>query len=581
MGDRKEKADRRVVFARHARKSLVPYWSGIAALSVVVNLLLLIAPIYMLQVYDRILTSGSIDTLLWISAICVYLLVVYAVSEAARRRLFVLAANKLDEKMSKGLFSAFAKSSTVGTDFSEEVRHLQRVRTALHAGSLSPFFDLPFVPFFLLLLFIVHPVLGIVGLAGAICLLAFAITARVVSSSKSDTAKTSETEMMSFSSGIARQRNVVSAMGMHAPIYKRFLDLRTTHSLDATDIANHDGLTSANSRAMRQGLQILILGLGGLLAVQQQVSAGAIVAGSIIMGRALGPIDQLVHSWRNLMEVRYAWTQLNLQLQNAPADEAFTPLPKPRGHIELKSLSIGVPAAETALVKPFSVTIAPGELIALVGPNGGGKSTLLQTLSGAWRPVSGEVVLDGRDIHAWPAEDRGRHVGYVPQGVELLPGTVKQNISRFAEDASDESIFAVTRLSGVHQIILSLPDGYDTSIGPGGMHLSAGQAQSIAIARALYGNPSLVLLDEPTANLDLGAASIFLEAIKKVRHGEACVVVSTHDMRVIRQSTKVIVLSEGKAMLGTPDQFIRPANSDQPASKAQTLQTPVSQLESS
>ena len=548
------KQDRRAL-KREIRRRVGKHIRLAFLFSVVTNLLLLVSPIYMLQVYDRILTSGSIDTLVWISLICLYLLVVYGVGDAARRRVFALAGRELEKVFTQRIFIAFTAEDASGSQLSEDVRGVQKVRAALQNGLLAPLFDLPFAPVFLVLLFVVHPFMGVVGVIGMAMLVLLAIAGRIASSGASELARYAEAETVAFATGVARQRNAITSMGMGAEVLDRYAGLRDASGKSSLQVSRRDGSYAASSRAARQGLQIIILGLGGLLAVQQEVSAGAIVAGSILMGRALGPVDMIVNSWRTLMDTRATWKQLLIRAA-VPQQETFTALPRPIASLNLSSLSIGVPGAEQPLVKPFSFQAEAGSLVALVGGNGTGKSSLLQTVSGAWEPMTGGVFLGGRDIHKWPAEDRGQHIGYVPQGVELLPGTIRENICRFKNESSDESVINAALKVGAHDVILSLPKGYETRVGPGGAHLSAGQAQAIALARAFYSDPVLVLLDEPTANLDMRAAVDVIETMVSAATSGVTIIVSTHDMRLVEKSDQVVFLSAGSAMLGTPDQFI-------------------------
>lgn len=518
---------------------------------------MLVTPVYMLQVYDRILTSGSIDTLTWISVICLYLLGVYAIAELARRRVFALLADELNSIVPGVLFRNFRSTVSSEASFAEEHRSFMKVYASIKNGLIAPLFDLPFVPFFLALLFFVHPLLGVVGLSGMCILITIALLGRLVSSANSEKARSLEAEVTKFSSGVSRQRSAIVAMGMGQALENRFDGVSSKSAAAALEVSKQDGGYAGTSRASRQSLQVIILGVGGLLAVQQEVSAGAIVAGSILMGRALAPIDQLVSGWRQLMDTRAMWRRVKKTLECAPEPSEFTSLPKPQANIAIASLAISVPGSEHCLIKPFSISVHAGSVVALVGGNGSGKSSLLQTIAGAWAAHSGKVYIGGRDIHAWPSGDRGKYIGYVPQGIELLPGTVRDNISRFAEDVKDDEVISAAMKVGAHDDILSLPGGYDTLIGPGGSFLSAGQSQSIALARAFFADPAVVLLDEPTANLDLAAACDIISTIKSAANSGMTFIVSTHDMRLIEKSSQVIFLSNGSAKLGSPDQFVR------------------------
>ncbi|MGJ3230769.1 MAG: ATP-binding cassette domain-containing protein [Oceanicaulis sp.] len=303
-------------------------------------------------------------------------------------------------------------------------------------------------------------------------------------------------------------------------------------------------------------LQIGVLGAGAALAIHQEMSAGAIVAASILMGRALAPIDQLVGGWRTLSGARIAWRRLTNSVPFVPVDREDMPVPTPEALIEMEDLAVGPPGSETILIRPFSLRLTPGSLTVLIGPNGAGKSTLLRTLIGVWPPAQGEIRFGGRAMHSWSGDDRGRHVGYLPQEIELLPGSVRDNIARFDPAVGDQAVLDAAVASGAHDAILRLPNGYDTRVGPGGIHISPGQAQLIALARAFAGSPRFVVLDEPTSNLDHRASNCVVAAIEGHIQTGAALLISTHDPRLIRASHSVLALDNGRLLRGKPDDFL-------------------------
>lgn len=525
--------------------------------SLCINLLLLVSPIYMLQVYDRILVSGAYDTLLWITLIATFLLAVYATAEAARRRVFALAAVEIGDFLSDRIFCAFYDRDLLHSGLTNDVIAMRRLQAGIQGGLFAPFFDAPFAPLFLVLLFMVHPILGWIGLIGAAVLLLTALFGQAMSRSDSAEAQELETLISAFMSGASRQRSAIVSMGIGPEIERTARKLNEKSNklnLNATAI---DGVTAGVSRALRQGLQILVLGVGGFLALQQEVSAGAIVAGSIFMGRALGPIDQVVSGWRQLSGNLLSWRRLLSRLDGTLEKRASTPLPRPKASLAIDSVSVASPGMTVPLVKPFSFTIDAPKIVTLLGANGSGKTSFLQILAGAWPAPTGQILWDGRDLHAWPSEDRGAHVGYLPQGIELLPGTVIENISRFRIDARPDDVYETAWRVGSHQSIVGLPDGYDTRIGPGGVPLSSGQAQLIGLARAFMGEPVLLILDEPTAHLDVETAPKVISAICEAKRRGAIVIVSTHDVRLIRQSDLTLALKDGTARLGSPASILQ------------------------
>ncbi len=538
--------------------------SAILGFSLASNILLLVAPLYMLQVYDRVLSSGSVDTLVWLSVIAVFLLAVYAAAEAGRRRVSALAAARLDALMARRIFARFEEGGERGSRLPHDLQHLSRVEGTLQNGGMLPFFDLPFVPLFMAVLFLIHPLLGVLGLAGAALIIVVAVAAEFATRRSGAKASAAHSKSMEFAQGLNRQRSAIVAMGLAPKSFEKWRAVRDESIEHALSAAKGDGTFSAIARSLRQILQIMILGAGAGLALSQQISPGGIVAASIILSRALGPIDQIVGGWRGLVQARSSWSALVDGLADVRADEPYTPLPRPAAVLTIDRLAVAAPGSDTPLVRPFSYEVSGGKAIAIVGGNGAGKTSLLQTLSGAWPPAGGTVSLGGRSLHDWPSEDRGAHIGYVPQDVELSPATVAENISRFQAGRDDE-VFDAAQRAGAQDSILGLSEGFDTLIGPGGRLLSAGQRQLIGVARALFGNPLLMLLDEPTANLDANAAEILISALRQVADDGCIVIAATHDPRLISRTDIVLAVRKGAVMAAPSSEYVSP--SAQPTNK--------------
>jgi PrtD family type I secretion system ABC transporter len=553
-----------------ARRRLRPYLVTLAGFSLASSLLLLVAPLYMLQVYDRVLSSGSHDTLIWLTVLAVFLLGVYGAAEAGRRRVCALAGEEIEALLCPKIFARFEHDTSAVPSLGRDLGAVGRIQTALQNGSPLPFIDLPFTPLFLIVLFLIHPLLGALGLAGGIIVFGVAVAAELTTRQSSQVSQAALGQASEFAGGLERQRSAMAAMGLVPAAYQRWkVQQRIGRSL-SMDAAKSDGKFTAISRSSRQVLQIFVLGVGAALALSQQISPGAIVAASIILARTLGPIDQIVGGWRSSVLAWSAWIQLRERLDGIADDTAFTPLPKPAPELAMDRVSVVVPGGEEPLIRPFSWSVCGGQLVAIAGANGAGKTTLLQTLSGAWSPGSGSVRLGGRNLHEWMSADRGQHIGYVPQDVELLPASVAENIARL-KDADPEAVIAAARTAGAHEVILSLPDGYDTRVGPGGVHVSAGQRQLIGLARAMFGTPTLLLLDEPTANLDSAAAPRLIQALARSAESDTIVLAATHDRRLIERARTVLLVRNGDVMAAPSDQFIKlatgPGSSAPPAGR--------------
>ena len=555
-------------------RELPGYFLPILGFSLVSNILLLVSPLYMLQVYDRILTSGSKDTLIWITLISVFLLGIYGAAETGRRRICSLAAEELEEKLSERVFAEFDKTHDAGGRLTNDLRVLSRIRAFFQNQTVLPFFDLPFAPFFLLVMFMIHPIIGMLGLGGGILLLSVAIFAELSARRTNETAASVNSEAFTLASGLSRQRSAIVAMGLTNNALKKWrVTKETARNLNLKAGAKETGFSSV-TKAGRQMLQILILGAGGALAITQQISPGAIVAGSIILGRALGPIDQIVGSWRGIASARSAWNQIQTAIEDDAPIANYTPLPRPEALLKLDRLSISVPGNREALIRPFGFEARGGQMIAILGSNGCGKTTLLQTIAGAWTPHSGVVALGGRELHAWPSEDRGQYVGYVPQEVELLPGTVGENIARMTETES-ELIIDAAKKAGAHDMILSLPQGYETPVGIAGIgSLSAGQRQLIGLARAFFGNPVMILLDEPTANLDPTAVYHAISNLNKMAKTGVIILTATHDPKLIAATSSVMVVRDGGILTADTKQYLlasKPKAANAPAKPLRTV----------
>ncbi|MBB3032409.1 type I secretion system permease/ATPase [Alteriqipengyuania lutimaris] len=534
---------------------LVPYFRAAMLFSLVANLMMLVSPLYMLQVYDRVLTSGSTETLILISAVAALLLVVFAISEMARRRAVALAAAELEAAYDEQIFRE-ALADSDGNTLRVSQGRLSTLQSFLAQGLVLPLFDLPFAPFFLALMFLVHPVIGGLGVLGAAIVLGVAVYSELTTRSAVERAQAAEAGASQFAALLERQRSAVIGMGMVGATFADWQARKGAASAGTIARANENGAFTSIARTLRMGLQIAALGIGAALVLAQETTPGAIIASSIIMGRALAPIDQSVSMWRQLIAARTAWRELGTRLFGPKSRPAITEMPRPTPSLAVENLELAVPGSEKPLAPKFSIRVAAGEVVCLVGTVGSGKTTLLQTLAGVFPPLAGTVRLGGIDLHVWDSTDRGRHIGYLPQDGELVPGTVAQNIARFG-DAEREEIFAAARSVGAHDLIAALPRGYDTQVGAGGAHLSRGQVAMIALARAFFREPALILLDEPSANLDRALRESLIELIGREKAAARSVVLlATHDPSMIQLADRVMLLSPARVAAVEPQAYL-------------------------
>ncbi|MCR9080159.1 MAG: ATP-binding cassette domain-containing protein [Hyphomonadaceae bacterium] len=539
-----------------------------AFFSISVNILLLVSPLYMLQVYDRVLTSGSMETLILISVLAGGLMVTYVFAESARRHALALAARFLHRRFGEKLFNVnFAESRADGS-LQKDLSDLTVVQSFFSNGLILPVFDLPFTPCFLLVLYLIHPLLGWLGVAGAGLLLLITILAELAAREPEKTAQSVERASQDFASGLAGQQSAIVSMGMARQAFQGWSSRKALSDQLSLGTAKSSNFFGALTRGLRQTLQMGALGLGGWLVLQHVATPGVIIAGSIVMGRALAPIDQCVGMWRQIIRARKSWKNVRQRAANPLAkQDEYTPMPRPDPRLELINLEVGHPGAEQRVLPRFSLTLERGTVLAIVGPSGIGKSTLLQTLTGVWSPLDGQVTLGGRDLHEWNQNDRGQYVGYLPQDVELLPGTVVQNIARFTQ-ADSAQVIATAKDCGAHEMVSALADGYDTVIGPGGAQISAGQKQAIGLARALFGAPPLLALDEPSANLDEFTIAKLTRTLAAQRAAGHVVLIATHDVRMIQAADRVLLLNKNEIKLVGADAYRAAiANKLQPATR--------------
>jgi ATP-binding cassette subfamily C protein PrsD len=527
------------------------------AFSCFMNVLIFAGPLYMMQVYDRVLSSRSEATLF---ALLFIILIVYAVVyllDLIRSRISVRIGLLIDERLRGPVFDAImhqrVQNSGVGDGFLP-IRDLETVRGFFSTGGTVFLLDLPWAPLFLFLLYLFHPLLALVTVIGMIVIsLVTWQTARLTSEAIRETTLEGS-RRNAFMNDTRAGAEAIEALGMTGEIRKiwgGYQDRLAAQSQRTSDISMH---RSALVKAIRMGLQAILLAVGALLVIEQAASAGIILGASMIASRALQPIEQLNAQWRSLVMAKQAYERLRQSLR--PPLEAPTSLPAPTGKLIVKDLHLAPPGTRELTLAGVSFTAEAGTVIAVVGPNAAGKSTLSRALVGLWTPLRGDLRLDGATLDRWSPEDRGRFTGYLPQSVELVSGPVWMNISRFQSERDDKATIEAARRAGAHEMIQRLPEGYDTEVGMGGMTLSAGQRQRIGLARALYGNPFLVVLDEPNANLDAEGEAALKQAIRGLREQGAIVIVVAHRQAILEDVDFILVLRNGRQLAFGPREEI-------------------------
>ncbi len=515
--------------------------------SLCINLLLLVPTFYMLSVYDRVMGSGSEVTLWMVSSITLFLFGVLGALEWVRSRILVATSMRLDAMLGGRVFgAAFAQALSSGGRVvsAQPLSDLLALRQYLSGQGPMAFFDAPWLPIYLALLFLFHPWFGVVGILSGLVLIALAAWNEWSTKDLLAQASRESIEASQFTQRNLRNAEVVEAMGMLPRLRARWQAKQSNMLATQAQASATAGLIGAVSRTFRLTIQSMALGLGAYLALHKEISPATVIAGSILLGRALAPLDSMISSWRGFAQAREAYSRLDQLLQALPEGDAPMALPPPRGHISLEHLSVTPFGASAPVLRDIHLVIEPGVQVAVIGPSASGKSTLARSILGLYRPTLGHVRLDGADLNQWAREHLGPFIGYLPQDVELLEGTVAENIARFGAVDAD-MVVAAARAAGIHEMILRLPQGYETKL-IGSHVLSAGQQQRIGIARALYGEPQLIVLDEPNSNLDQegeGALSASLAALKV--KGRTVVLV-THRPSALSHVDKVILMMGGQ-----------------------------------
>jgi len=552
----------------------------VAVFSMCINVLMLTAPLYMLQVFDRVLSSRSTDTLLMLMLIAGLALLTMAALEAVRAFALIRISGWLDGQLAGQVLSgsvAAALRSSKGPSI-QGLRDLTTVRMFLSGQSIFPIMDAPWTPIFIVVIFLMHPYLGWLSVVGAVLLFAFALANEIATRNLLMLSGGASIAAFNQAESAARNADVIEAMGMMPGLIRRW-SRKNLESLDLQARASaRSGTITAVSRLLRMGLQIGILSLGAWLVILGETTAGAMIAASILMGRALAPVEQAIGTWKLMIAARNAYERVKKQLDETMPTAPAMPLPAPKGAVRVEGVAFKYPGATESLLRNLSFQVAAGEAVGLIGPTAVGKTTLARLLVGNLAPSVGHVRLDGMDVAEWEATDLGPHVGYLPQDVELFAGTVKDNIARM-QDADPDAVVAAARLAGVHDMVLGMAKGYDTEIGEGGAALSGGQRQRIALARAVFGEPKFLVFDEPNASLDADGEVALVDAIRTLKQRRATVVVIAHRPSILQDVDKILMLRSGTVeMFGARDEVIaklKGGDTERPAARIARPAPPV------
>src|SRR3954467_415502 len=566
------------------REAIAACWHAFIAvglMSGLINILYLTGSFYMLEVYDRVLPSRSVPTLVALSILALTLFAFQGVLDVIRSRVLVRIAASLDERLSARVYDIVVQlplRSRMPGDGLAPLRDFDQVRSFLVGTGPLALFDLPWMPFYIFICFLFHPWIGVAALIGALILTSMTLFSEFMTRKPSRASMTHVGQRNGLAEASRRNAEVIRAMGMAPRLAKVWGEANTKYLTAQQQTSDVAGGARAGSKGVRLGavskvlrfaLQSGVLGLGAYLVLQQQATAGIIIASSIIVARALAPVELAVANWRGFVAARQSWRRLSELLTGTDPGSMPMTLPPPKSNLVVENVIGSPPGLQRIVVQDVNFTLKGGQGLGVIGPSGSGKSSLARLIVGVWTPMRGKVRLDGAALDQWSAAELGPHIGYLPQDVELFAGTVAQNIARFEPDAPSDAVIAAAQAAGVHEMIVRLAEGYDTQIGESGAVLSAGQRQRIALARALYRDPFLIVLDEPNSNLDSDGDKALTQAIMRSRARGAIVVVVAHRPSALAGVDQVLAMLNGRShMLGPRDEILAKLFSPPPGAAA-------------
>lgn len=537
------------------KKWLQYFWFAFL-FSLFINTLQLVFPVYMLLIYDKVLVSRSLPTLMTVTVGAVMALAVMACLDFLRSRLLVRASVAVDRTLTRPVITEMVRDSARidSKSYREGILDINTVRNFLAGNAAFSFFDLPWVPIYILAIYLMHPLLGWLAIGGACVLLVLGLSQEYLTGKRFAMAKSMERSSGQLVNYGLRNAEVIVGMNMLPGLSERWMRAQDQSLLLQTNAYRFSSLLGSLAKTFRASMQVFVYGVGAYLVVRNEATAGVMIAASVIVRQALGPVDSIMSTWKQTVEARAAYKRLQQLLESTQVKNVME-LPEPQGRLEVESL--GLALAGRPLLSGVSFALEPGESMGLIGPSGAGKSSLCRLLLGIWPATSGKVRLDGAEIFSWDSDVLGQYIGYLPQDVELFTGTVAENIARMDEVDSGKVIEAAT-LAGVHDMILRMPNGYDTQIGDMGMQLSGGQKQLVGLARVFYGTPRLVILDEPNSNLDERGEKALLAALGQLKDHGATTIMVTHKPSLLTSVDKILVLKEGQvAMFGPRDEIFK------------------------
>ncbi|MDO9417830.1 MAG: type I secretion system permease/ATPase [Pararhizobium sp.] len=538
---------------------LMAYVFGLSGL---INVLALTGAFYMLQIYDRALASGSVSTLLALSALAIGLYVFQGMFDILRSQILVRLGARLDRRLAPLAHKVVIDMPRYGystAEATERGRDVDTVRGFLASPGLIALFDLPWMPIYLVFVWLLHPMLGLLTVGGAVVLGLLTLATELLTRRHAKEMMRSAVLRSAVIDSNARNSDILHSMGISGRAVDRFERANRRHLDTQTKTSDISGTFSGLSKVLRMMLQSAILGLGAYLTIKGELSAGSIIASSIVTARALSPVDQAISQWKGMVAARRSHARLKETLAVITDDDGLLSLPAPQESLTVEAITTVAPHTGAVLLSDVSFELKAGQALALIGPSGGGKTTLVRSLLGIWPTLRGAVRVDGAELKQWPSSFFSEHVGYLPQDVALMDGTISENISRFADSPEPRTIIRAARAAGIHDMIVRLPNGYQTELGPSGMALSAGQRQRIALARALYGDPFLIVLDEPNSNLDAEGEEALMQAITKVRARGGIVVIVAHRPSALQPVDMVGVMQNGKLVaFGPKEEVIKP-----------------------
>lgn len=512
-----------------------------------INLLILASPIYMMQVFDRVLSSGRLETLIYLTVIAGIAVFVMGIVETARGRFLIRVGDWLDHRLSGHVIASALTARLAGhAGSAQPLRDLATLRSTMASPSVNAVIDTPWVPAFIVIIWLMHPLLGLIALGAAIVLFAVALVNEWVSRNALRRAGQFSIAATQSVESALRNAEVIQALGMLPALLERYGDTNAKALTSQRQAGDRGAAMVGLSKSLRLFVQIVILGSGAWLVLQGQLTSGGMIAASILLGRALAPVEQSIGAWRQLVGARDAWQRLTRLLAEVPPQAKGMSLPVPQGELACQQMTFVPAGNENPILRDITFDLAAGEVLGIIGPTAAGKSSLCKVVTGAWKPTRGHARLDGADISSWHADELGAHLGYLPQDVELFAGTVSENIARLAQEPDAAAVVAAAKTAGVHDIILSLPKGYDTEVGEAGSFLSGGERQRVGLARAFYGRPKLIVLDEPNASLDSAGEEALVEAILAAKEWESTVLLVTHQPSILLSVDKLMVLQEGR-----------------------------------